>query len=589
MKTEKYDSILILIHTGLDIKITEKDCEGALPLDAPENRKFVEVKVGESKLSELYGLDFDQLALEQNRIYQKEVEPWIKENPNGVIAYFGLVPVPLAIHLGYLLGNFNKYWIYQYHHKEKEWYKNISDKGLLPIDPLELPSITERGRGDVLVRISTSYLIDKIQSLTAVSEPMKEIDLKLEQLDIDAFENQEQLDDIGNRFQDILSSISSFLPFSTALHLMSATPCGLSFLLGSKVNPNTTPKIVTYQFSKDEHPPYKEALVITKLSGEEIALTDEEINEASELRKEWAETLGKNIKGFINGSIRESDKWYEIFDPDEHLHELFEKSQFRDLPSLRDLSLKNDSISVSTNVVDDGFDYDRKNSEWFLDDRLLLTIRNRSEKTRFDLSRAGRLFLFHEGLHYSDKAHNLVKEKADGIGRFPKAIEEADYQADVYAILSDFKYSSIFHSDKVEDIKSYILDSIDAAVETMWSFIDAGEDVVQFQIRTLNRLLIWYWQYVMIESKADSLFQVIEILTNRPTIEIAGLDMKLRGHRTYYVLNEKTASTWEMCAFYRNKIYRFKPNNMDQIIQGFSQLDGDLIKVGLRSFISNLI
>lgn len=587
----KTNSILIIVHSGLDTKITQDDVMNALPKDIPENRKYVEIGVGESKLSELYDLDFDQLALEQTRMYQREIEPWIEANPDGLIAYFGLVPIPLAIHLGYLMGNFNKYWVFQHHHQLKKWYKNIDDDDEegFEVEILNFPNQKERGKGDVILRLSTSYLIDENQSLSVLPDPMKEIDLKLKNLGVDAFKNQGQLNEVVKRFDDVLGGISSFLPNSNTIHLFAAIPCGLAFLLGTKVNPNVTPKIITYQYSKEEKPPYIQALVISKQIGEEEALTKEQIESADKIRKSWAKSLEDRIQPFIVNVVPESDEWFSILgEVNGEIGSVIKASPFANLPSLKQLSLINDKIEVAENTVEGSFDYKKASSSWCFDDRLLVTISDRAAKKNFDLGRAGRLFLFHEGLHYSELAHNLIQENAIGIGRFPKVIEDADYQADVYAILNDWKYSSVYHSSDVKSTKEYFLKAIETAVETMWSFIDTGENVVQFQIRTMNRLLNWYWQYVMIENSNGSLLEIVKILISKPLIEIAGLDMKLIGHRTYYILRDSTAENWEMAAFCRNKVFRFTPNNMSLIVKGFRELDGESIIKGMRSFIANL-
>jgi len=58
---------------------------------------------------------------------------------------------------------------------------------------------------------------------------------------------------------------------------------------------------------------------------------------------------------------------------------------------------------------------------------------NRRLTNTKDVDRAIRVVLIHEGLHYYQ--HNLSQVTVEGIGRFPKIVEDADYQADIYAIL----------------------------------------------------------------------------------------------------------------------------------------------------------
>jgi hypothetical protein len=63
-----------------------------------------------------------------------------------------------------------------------------------------------------------------------------------------------------------------------------------------------------------------------------------------------------------------------------------------------------------------------------LDDGFLTEVKARlSKNDSTDVKQAGRLFFFHEVLYYCSDEHRLTREVANGIGQFPKVIEEADY------------------------------------------------------------------------------------------------------------------------------------------------------------------
>ena len=107
-------------------------------------------------------MPFEQLALEQQRKFKSEIEPVLQNNPDAVIAYFGLAPIPLAFQLGVLMNSFSEYLIFEFHHEKKVWYKNIEpvddyDFGILDI---ELPQKPEKGKGDVFIRVGTSFRIE---------------------------------------------------------------------------------------------------------------------------------------------------------------------------------------------------------------------------------------------------------------------------------------------------------------------------------------------------------------------------------------------------------------------------------------------
>ncbi|MBX2924405.1 MAG: hypothetical protein KF746_19540 [Chitinophagaceae bacterium] len=208
-----------------------------------------------------------------------------------------------------------------------------------------------------------------------------------------------------------------------------------------------------------------------------------------------------------------------------------------------------------------------------------------------DLRQAGRLFFFHEALHYSKSGHRLVKEIATGIGQFPKVIEEADYQADAWALLNEYRYCCLHEPQKLKNgLKQFFCNAIDTAVETMWSFVDTGAHLNMIQIRSMNRFLNWYWQWLYIENLEGkgTLEEIVCILFNKPVIEFAGAPMELRAHRTYFKLNSKNQYAYQLAAFVKNKIYRFAPAAILDIVDGFRILKGQKIKDGLKSFQINM-
>lgn len=200
---------------------------------------------------------------------------------------------------------------------------------------------------------------------------------------------------------------------------------------------------------------------------------------------------------------------------------------------------------------------------------------------------AGRLFFFHEALHYSSDGHRLTREVANGIGQFPKVIEEADYQADVWALLTEYKYCCLYEPEKLKNgIKQFFCNAIETAVETMWSFMDTGIELSVIQIRGMNRFLNWYWQWTLVENikEQGSLKEIVQILLDKPIIEFAGIPLDLRGYRTYYKLNARQQVGMQLAAFAKNRVYRFAPNEIQNIVDGFRQLNGEKVKAGLKSF-----
>jgi hypothetical protein len=595
MEVKKEISLIIIAHSGLDKKVTEQECLTALPETDASQRIFIDFEISNAKLSELYNLPFEQLALEQQRKYKREIEPVLIEYPNANVAYFGLAPIPLAFQLGVLMNNFSKYSVFQFHHDKKLWYKEISavEGNNFEISEIELPEKPEKGKGDVFIRISTSYRIEPQHTLEVLANPTNEFDISLKQPHVDALANQEQIMSVVRAFQSVINAYSNFLPDRDKIHLFISATTGLAFILGTKINPNVCPFVQTYQFSKDESPKYKEAILITKKSDSVLAFTNEEKKLASEIRAEWNKQLQEKVKPFIKNSVNTFPTWFaHIIQNDSNLLGCL-SGNWSTLPDLSKTSLMNDAIDLEVTNINNGFTYKSAESKWQIDDGMFVSLNNRLSKFEdTDISKAGRLFLFHEGLHYSQDGHNLTEEIASGIGRFPKVIEEADYQADAWALLYEYKYSSLYNNLTVDtSLKKFFLNSIDTAVETMWSFVDLGSELTEIQIRSMNRFLNWYWQWVRIErlSGNGTLKEIIEILFDKPVLEFAGADVfTLDGQRIFYKLNSNQNRNYELAIFYKNRVSRFTPVGISKIVEGFRELNGSKVKEGLKSFYSSL-
>jgi hypothetical protein len=587
--------IIIIAHSGLDKEITKEQCEAAMELSGAETTHFIDFTISKARLGELYDLPFEQLALEQQRKFKNEVEPFLLKHPDAIIAYFGLAPIPLAFQLGVLLNNFSEYWIYQFHHEKRVWYKEID---ALPgynfsMPAIELPIKPEKGKGDVFIRVGTSFRIEPQHTYEVLQNPTNEFDITLDKPHVDAISTQQQLTEVVAQFQDVLSAYASFLPDRDKIHLFMATTTGLTFALGTKINPNVYPYIQTYQYSKSETPKYKEAVLITKKTEILVAFTDEEKQNAATLREQWSNELTDKVKPFIKTNEGVYPDWFAHVIQNKAELKACIKGAWEALPDLGKTSLPNDTIDTEVSTVDNGFKYSNSESKWQIDDGMFISLSRRLAKFQnTDINRAGRLFLFHEGLHYCQDGHCLIEEIATGIGRFPKVIEEADYQADVWALLYEYRYSYVHQQQDIEsNLKKFFLDAIDTAVETMWSFVDNGADLTEIQIRSMNRFLNWYWQWVRIERLPGngSLKEIIEILFDKPVIEFAGAEVvTLDKQRTCFKLNARALTNYELAVFYKNKVYRFAPTGISKIVDGFRELNGSKIKEGLRSFLSTV-
>lgn len=589
------DTIIIIAHSGLDRKITKEECESALPEGSPVNQIFIDLDICKAKLSELYDLPFGQLSLEQQRRFKTEIEPYLQGNPDATIAYFGLIAIPLAVHLGYLFANTHKYLFFQSHHGSNEWYMETPpSKGYqFELLDISLPEKTEKGKGDVFIRIGTSYRVEPQHTYEVLVDPTNEFDLMLKNPNVDGISTPEQMNSVVEGFQDILTGYSNYLPDRDKVHLFAACTTAVAFAIGTRINPNILPYLQTYQFSRDENPKYREAILITKRSDDAFAYSKEDRSIATELRKQWNAQLQDKIRSFIKTNENVYENWYDHITQKNSDLKIHLQGLWKDLPELSETSLKSDSIDITATDVNDGFVYDSVDLNWKIDDGMFVSLNKRLKKIDgANILQAGRLFLFHEGLHYCSSAHNLVGSIAEGIGQFPKVIEEADYQADVYALLYEYKFSQVQNTNEVDtNLKKFFSTSIDTATETMWSFVDTGNDITEIQIRSMNRFLNWYWQAMRIEQLdgTGTLEEIVKILFEKPIIEVAGPPPFILNERRVAIkLSDSATQRFEIAIFFNNRIIRTSPTGIKGIVDGFRELNGKKIKDGLRSFYAGI-
>src|SRR5687768_12597709 len=112
---------IIIAHYGLNRKILQSECESAL-VNKNTYNIFIDFESGAAELGELYEQPFENIALAQQRKFIEILKPVLTEHPTATVAYFGLAPIPVAFHLGYLVGNTHPLTIYQWHHRNNSWY-----------------------------------------------------------------------------------------------------------------------------------------------------------------------------------------------------------------------------------------------------------------------------------------------------------------------------------------------------------------------------------------------------------------------------------------------------------------------------------
>lgn len=543
----------------------------------------IEVRPLRISREEQGNVHWDSAARAQQQQYEKEIRPLLHEHAEAIICYFGQAPIPLAIHLGYLMQNYRQIKVaFQAYTGEKNWYFDHEAATEIawsePIERLKKPSIA---KGSVLLRLSTSFLVHPEDTNGIAPDAIAEYDIRLTQPDVKRLWSQRALESVEKQIMEALQALQEDYPHAERIYLLAAINVGIAFTMGTKINPTICPLVQTFLYDKNKEIHYTEALTIQALE-DRIVPTDEEKAQAQELRVRLANHLEKEVYDFIAYLKNQAyDNWLLTIDP--RLNKTY-TTYWNSLPALYETILNNPT-SIALGAIDlSTGNYNKKTHEWHLEDALLVPILRR----KVDALRALRMFLFHESLHFSEKGHCFHGNEAEGIGAFPKVIEEADYQADVWAMLHEYAYT-VRNSKEPVNAKSIFCQIIETAIETMWSFDDNGHLLNLFQIRRMNRYLIWYWHLVQIErmDKDSTIEDICKILMHKPCLEFAGLPVVSGDRRAFYKLNELPTPHWQFAMFVNNRLKRYAVANMELFVKGFRECNSRDIKRVVASLIAN--
>jgi serine/threonine protein kinase len=211
------------------------------------------------KLPMLHEQDWSTLASRQTEAFRLRLLPALQESKTLHLSYFGLAPVPLGIHLGTLLGGMVPITLYQRHHKAGNWAFQRTGK-TQDILIRGLPQNASTEAGTVVLRVSSSALVDPKLTRQVVPDPLAEVDVALRHPSPDALLSEADVLELGEGVRHALDEIVTSLPNTTVVHLFAAVPGAVSLRIGMVVNPNVHPPIQTYQFDRELCPSYHPAL-----------------------------------------------------------------------------------------------------------------------------------------------------------------------------------------------------------------------------------------------------------------------------------------------------------------------------------------
>lgn len=572
-------SILFVVTQPYASTISDEEIVQAIPSHLKGiHYQVIPIDINSGDLSKLGEVDFIDLRNRQYEQVIKDLKFKLLEKPNRHILYIGKAPIPLAIHLGAQVESFEKTDAAFQKHRTNEWYYETQPDSATVIET-ELPSGGSLAPGDVIIKIETSYSIADSEITKTVSQPLATYTIRSNNIHPDSMNGPLTKEFIVN-FLEILAHIHKNFPNRTATHFFTSIPMGLAFEIGAALNPTIHYPVVTYQYFRGQEIPYRKAIVLGEESAVATKLNQSEKEILATTADIWKQELAVLQNLAVTVSTIKGENWIDRLFPN---HDFGKKldSNFREQKSIGETAIGDFKIADSFDDSGVEFTFEPKDKKWIIGEYLGYHFWLASLQERAKLGPLVRLFLLHEAVH--SERQRLHSENSENIGRFPRVLEEIDYHADIWAICHELYYALKVQGLSVQPRK-HAMDLIQIIIGSFMAFDRASGFRDGFQVRRLNRYLLWLWQFILLtEARTDiSVEAVVDILLNKPVVDIAGPQIVCRGERVFITLNPEKLVAPEIAVYFGGSFSRHEGNAAVKIFEGLKEFNTDKMIQGLR-------
>ena len=505
--------------------ITDHEIEDALA-PAVFGAGTFKVQLGERplQLSELADLDWGAAHDGLTREIDARLIPAVKSG-GGPVYYFGMPPIPLAIELGSRLGPAQRVLAYQQRHDSKSW-RWPSDQPTVGAQLLGVPDVACQAKGDVIMRVTCSHPVTTDDAREVVPFAIGELHVEVANHHEDVLQSEADVTLVASKFGEALDRVRHLYPNCDTVHVFAAVPPALAVRLGTEINPTIHRPLQTYQFSGRGKPRYTRALRVGERSLPDLSPAERE--DAARARGAFARAL-EQIHALADLELP-PDRWLEdLVGPAASVL----RGPLRKLGPLgKNKAIVGARVDLDLHEAGGEFRFNAAARTWVFDDRLLAALAKRLNAD--EIEQAGRLFLLHEGIHIARQG--LTTANAERVGRLPRVLEDADYLADVWALLNE--YGRAVRAGEVDEVGAadFFRRVLTIMTATFWAFDAGGLPLRDVPVRRLNRYLIWYWQRLALE-RADTLEDVLASLATKPILEISGPRVSTSRSRVMFDLD----------------------------------------------------
>lgn len=173
-------------------------------------------------------------------------------------AVFSIAPIPLIAQLGFLL-TYNvptRYFKLHIDSQSWSWPDEIIESSFKVTGiPAELVS----SECDVVIRISLSERISKIETDEIIPDSLVQIDISVEDPSLTWIRNPSQVTGFARVFRETLTEIRRKVPGCQSIHLFMAVPAPIALAVGQQINPRMNPPVRLYEYARNQKPRYQYA------------------------------------------------------------------------------------------------------------------------------------------------------------------------------------------------------------------------------------------------------------------------------------------------------------------------------------------
>lgn len=197
-------------------------------------------------------------AKQRNINLQQKFQDRVQENDAEVLEVFPMSPIPLLIHLGFLLSDTVPISVYQWDREEENWVQDPPQpkKSSYPAVSQE-EDIQENDELAVMVSVSGKVQIRDVEK--TLNQPVDILSFHIKDPNVKSILYRDDVKFIQAIVKDKIEQLLGKYDYQK-LHLFCAVPAGLAIEIGRGINTNIWGEVCLYEYKRVNNPRYHYAI-----------------------------------------------------------------------------------------------------------------------------------------------------------------------------------------------------------------------------------------------------------------------------------------------------------------------------------------